>query len=354
MEHPKTLKFLVTVPVSSTMSKAQNLVTGSGIAKIEVLEGGYGYQGRPTVKIFDEDTNASGAYGRGAILSLKEDGINLLQEIKTDAILIIDSGEGYTTPRVEITHDPAYPAPLQEARAIAYLSNPEGDVYYVDVDDVTGVNSSGYSFSERISESSNSTGGNFASRDLSISTDGNSIVYSTKSSNLLPEQKIRDDGKTFYNSNYILPSAKAILVGGIGEIEIQSSGSGYTAGTLRIDDLSGTGSGAEASYRVDNRGRIVSIDILNPGQNYRLDQTIVSVSEPRGGSGFSVGTLRFEPTRGEGVNRRGGGRIYKVEMTEYGYGYKIGDDENASFADIIEFEGDGADLNEDGFPDGRP
>ena len=40
-------------------------------------------------------------------------------------------------------------------------------------------------------------------------------------------------------------------------------------------------------------------------------------------------------------------------MTEYGYGYKIGDDENASFADIIEFEGDGADLNEDGFPDGR-
>ena len=101
------------------------------------------------------------------------------------------------------------------------------------------------------------------------------------------------------------------MVGGIGEIEIQSSGSGYTAGTLRIDDLSGTGSGAEASYRVDNRGRIVSIDILNPGQNYRLDQTIVSVSEPRGGSGFSVGTLRFEPTRGEGVDRRGGGEFIR-------------------------------------------
>jgi len=334
-------------------SKAQNLVTGSGIAKIEVLEGGYGYQGRPTVKIFEGDFNASGAYGRGAILSLKEDGINLLQEIKTDAILIIDSGEGYIKPRVEITHDPAYPAPLQEAKAIAYLSNPEGDVYYVDVGDVTGVNSSSYSFSQRISESSGSTGGNFASRDLSISYDGNAIVYSTKSSNLLPTEVVRNDGKIFYNSGYILPSAKAILVGGIGEIEIQSTGSGYTAGTLRIDDLSGTGSGAEASYRVDNRGRIVSIDILNPGQNYRLEQTIVSVSEPRGGSGFSVGTLRFEPTRGEGVDRRGGGRIYKVEMSEYGYGYKIGDDENTSFADIIEFEGDGADLNEDGFPDGR-
>ena len=92
---------------------------------------------------------------------------------------------------------------------------------------------------------------------------------------------------------------------------------------------------------------------MNPGQNYRLDQTIVSVSEPRGGSGFSAGTLRFQPTRGEGISRSGGGRIYKVEMKEFGYGYRIGSDENASFEDIIQFEGDGADLNEDGFPDGR-
>ena len=90
-----------------------------------------------------------------------------------------------------------------------------------------------------------------------------------------------------------MPTAEAILVGGIGEIEIQSHGSGYTAGVLRIDDLSGTGSGAEASYRVDNRGRIVSIDILNPGQNYRLDQTIVSVSEPREGAGFQPAHYGF-------------------------------------------------------------
>ena len=36
-------------------------------------------------------------------------------------------------------------------------------------------------------------------------------------------------------------------------------------------------------------------------------------------------------------------------MSEFGYGYRIGEDANASFADIIQFEGDGADLNEDGF-----
>jgi len=333
-------------------SSAQNLVSGTGIAKVVVTEGGYGYAGNPTIRVFEDDFNSSGARGRGAILTLREQGINLLQEIRADAILIVDPGEGYVSPRVEITPDPAYPAPLQEAKAVAYLANPLGDVYYIDVADITSSNNSPI-FSKRISESSSGTGGNFGSRDLSISSDGNSIVYATKSSNLLPQEVVRDDGKTFYNSNYILPSAKAVLVGGIGEIEIQSMGSGYTAGTLRIEDLSGSGSGAQASYRVDNRGRIVFIDILSPGVNYRLDQTIVSVSEPRGGSGFNAGVLRFEPTRGEGVNRSGGGRIYKVEMSEFGYGYKIGDDENASFADIIQFEGDGADLNEDGFPDGR-
>ena len=39
-------------------------------------------------------------------------------------------------------------------------------------------------------------------------------------------------------------------------------------------------------------------------------------------------------------------------MEEHGQGYFIGNDDN-TFADIIQFEGDGADLNEDGFPDGR-
>ena len=60
----------------------------------------------------------------------------MLNEIKSDAILIIDPGEGYTYPRVDIIHDPTYPAPLQEAKEVAYLSNPVGVVYYVDVEDV--------------------------------------------------------------------------------------------------------------------------------------------------------------------------------------------------------------------------
>ena len=111
-----------------------------------------------------------------------------MEEIKVDAVQIINSGTGYISPRVEITHDPAFPAPLQEAKAVAYLSNPDGDVYYIDVNDTMEVLTKP-SYSKRISESSSTTGGNFASRDLSISSDGNAIVYSTKSSNLLPKNE---------------------------------------------------------------------------------------------------------------------------------------------------------------------
>ena len=104
---------------------------------------------------------------------------------------------------------------------------------------------------------------------------------------------------------------------------------------------------------MDNRGRIVTIDIVEPGDNYNLATTYVAVEEPRGGEGFIAGEIRFIPTIGEGVTRRGGAKIHKVEMTEYGYGYKIGETTNDRFGGIFDFEGDGADLNEDGFPDGR-
>ena len=145
---------------------------------------------------------------------------------------------------------------------------------------------------------------------------------------MLPGSIIRDDGKTFYNSTFELPTANAVLVGSIHEIEISNPGIGYIGGFLNIEDLSGTGSGAEASYEVDQRGRIVSIQMINAGQNYQLDQTVVSVAEPLGGSGFTAGEIRFEPTQGLGESRSGGGRIFKVEMNDYGLGYKIGEAQN--------------------------
>ena len=127
------------------------------------------------------------------------------------------------------------------------------------------------------------------------------------------------------------------MVGSIAEIEIENSGSGYSGGFLNIEDLSGTGFGAEASYEVDQRGRIVSIQIISPGENCRLESTQISVAEPLGGSGFLAGQARFFPTQGLGETRSGGGRIYKVEMNSYGLGYKIGEDENASFSDLVQF-----------------
>ena len=331
-------------------SKAQNLVSSGGIASIVVTEGGFGYQGTPTIEIFDDGFNIDGSKGRDAELILKDGGINALSEIKSDGIQIINAGTGFTQPRVRIIPDPSFPDPTFEASAEVYLSNPEGDVYYVKVEDLENDDAN---YSVRVSQSISGTGGNFGSRDPSISHDGESIVYSTKSSNLLPSQLVRDDGKIFYNSSFSLPSARTYLVGEIGEIEIAESGRGYSAGVLRIEDLSGTGSGAIASYDVDNRGRIVTVKIVEPGSNYRLDTTVISVEEPRGGSGFKAGQIRFTPTIGEGVDRRGGGRIHRVEMTDHGNGYFIGESQQSIFSELIQFEGDGADLNEDGFTDGR-
>ena len=83
------LKFPETVNASFLNQKAQNLVSGTGIAKVVVTQGGAGYSGNPTVEITDADFNASGAPGSYAVLTLT-DGINALNEINSDAVQVID------------------------------------------------------------------------------------------------------------------------------------------------------------------------------------------------------------------------------------------------------------------------
>ena len=55
----------------------------------------------------------------------------------------------------------------------------------------------------------------------------------------------RSDGK-FYNQPARQARAQAVLVGGIGEIEVLASGAGYSNGFLSVNDVSGGGSGAIA------------------------------------------------------------------------------------------------------------
>ena len=132
-----------------------------------------------------------------------------------------------------------------------------------------------------------------SSREPDISYDGNTIVYSTQASNLLDNQITRSDGNVYYNQPVRQAKAQAIVVGGIGEIEVLASGSGYSNGFLSINDVSGTGSGAIASYEVDSFGRISSIIMVNPGINYNIATTVVQVDNPRGGNGFVPGAIRF-------------------------------------------------------------
>ena len=61
------------------------------------------------MEITDADFNASGAPGSLAVLSIKDDGINALNEINSDAVQVIDPGYGYVDPQVRIIPDPNFP-----------------------------------------------------------------------------------------------------------------------------------------------------------------------------------------------------------------------------------------------------
>ena len=277
-------------------SSATNMVSRKGISSVMVNSGGAGYLGNPTAIV--SDLNGPGT---GAVLSLTE-ATDIYGQILESGIQILSNGSEFVNPIVTIVPDPAFPSPAQSAQVTALLTHPDGELYIINVADVLP-NPAAPSYSKRISESSLSVGGDMESREATVSYDGQLVAYATKSSNLLDQNITRRDGEVFYNLPGKIALAKAILVGGIGEIEIQNPGIGYNAGFLKIEDFSGNGSGAVASYQVDSaNGRIISITIVNPGANYQLDTTGVSVDNPSGGSRFQAGSLRSSTAVGFGNN----------------------------------------------------
>ncbi|MEC7800718.1 MAG: Ig-like domain-containing protein [Verrucomicrobiota bacterium] len=327
-------------------SLASNLVRARGISVVSVVNGGVGYYGNPTINVTDGLGN-----GSGAVLSISN-GINQYGQILPDGVEILFNGRNYLDPVVTIIPDPNQPPPVQEAIIKAHLSHPEGEIYRVelgDPDDLTTIANS----LKRVSENFNGIGGTMRSREATIDFDGDLIAYSTKSSNLLDANITRADGAVFYNQPARLAKARAIVVGPIGEIEVNAPGIGYQNGFLKIDDLSGSGSGATADYEVDALGRISSINIINSGQNYNLDRTVVSVLDARGGTGFNAGTIRFPFESGVADDRVGGGRVYRVEMLEHGMGYKNVENSNNGLDSLIQIQGDGVDTDGDGKPDAK-
>ena len=327
-------------------STADNMVSGKGISSIQLISGGAGYFGNPTAVVSDLK-----GPGTGALLSLVN-AVDVYGQIIESAIEIISNGSGYVSPIVTIIPDPTQPSPTETAQVRVRLSHEKGEIYLIKTADVLTYPAS-TDYSKRISESASGIGGDMESREPAISYDGQLIAFTTKSSNLLDQNITRQDGQVFYNQVGKIASARAILVGGIGEIEIQNPGIGYNAGFLKIEDFSGNGSGAIASYQVDSaNGRIISITVVNPGKNYQLDTTEVTVGNPNGGSGFQAGTIRFLPVFGFGNNRTGGGRIHRIEMIENGLGYQLPQNGN-SISSIISVDGDGTDLDSNGKPDAK-
>ena len=115
-------------------STATNMVSFKGIAHVEVVNGGAGYFGTPTIEITDPDVNTP-----SAILSL-DGGIDVYGQITPGGVSIIQPGLDYSNPVVSIIPDPTQPAPSLEAVVVAHLSHPEGDIYKIKVADVNGSN----------------------------------------------------------------------------------------------------------------------------------------------------------------------------------------------------------------------
>ena len=145
---------------------------------------------------------------------------------------------------------------------------------------------------ERISQGPDGVGGDGLSREPSLNNDGSVVAYSTKASNLLDKNVTRADGAVYYNQPAVLAKAKAILVDQLGD---RSSCYGAWLSKWIFDHRRPFWEckGATAGYEVDAFGRISSTYIITPGEDYNLETTVVSVKEPRGGTGFLPGTLRF-------------------------------------------------------------
>jgi len=325
------------------VSSARNMVSGKGIAHILIEDAGVRYPAGSTVLI--NDANGTGA-------SVRISSLNAYGEIM--AFSIDNPGRNYVNPTLTVVTPGTAPLPTRNVSAIPLLINPEGDVFRITVD---AIKSGGGS--ERVSESAaldgdtgSETGGNLGSREPSISRDGSFIAYTTRSSNLQDLNVSSTNVKTFANHRFRPATAQAVLHWGIGSAIITNPGSGYLGrGSIDIVDLSGSGSGAVATYSVLQNGQVGSITIVNPGSGYNLSTTSLSIQSDPSGSGFAC-VILGDPAIGLGATRTGGATIHRIEMIDSGIGYAS---KLNSFLEPPEIlvDGDGADLDTDGKPDAR-
>jgi len=321
-------------------SSASNMVSAKGIAEVEILKSGLSYTVGTEIQITDSN-------GSGAVL---QPNLNAYGEIVD--VEILSPGFGYVDPTIKVVPDSSSPSPSKLASLNARLVHRGGDIFRINVDAIlNGAKDSKFG-SIRVSETQptygvngSQTGGDERSREPSIDMNGTSIAYSTLASNLLPKQLIASNHQSFPNSSFRSATAEAVLYSGIGNIQILNGGFGYPVnGDLLVEDLSGSGSGAVVSYLADSQGQIVTIIIHNPGANYDLSRTIVSVQNAVNGSGFAAGTIDMD--------HRSGASVYRIRMTDSGIGYSY---ESETYTGELEFiiDGDGDDLDGDFRPDAK-
>lgn len=329
--------------VISFVSSARNMVSQKGIAHILIEDSGVGYSLGSRVMITD-------ANGTGASVTISN--LNPYGEIL--GFSIDNPGKNYINPRLNVVTPGGMVLPDRNVSALPLLVNPEGDIFRINVTDlkVRGP-------SQRLSESpaldgdqGSETGGNLGSREPSISHDGNSISYSSRASNLLDLNVSSTNNQSFANHSFRSSMVGAVLHWGIGSVVIINQGLGYLGtGNIVIEDLSGSGSGAVATYQVLSNGGVGQITLVNAGSGYDLNQTTISIQNDPTGSGF-IATAEGLPATGLAENRIGGASIHRIEVMDAGTGYPPNLNKLLQAPEII-IDGDGADLDQDGKTDAR-
>jgi FtsP/CotA-like multicopper oxidase with cupredoxin domain len=96
-------------------------------------------------------------------------------------------------------------------------------------------------------------------------------------------------GFPHYFGPYANYANSPLPAGGIGSLLIDSGGSGYTAPVVTIDDVYGTGGGAQVTATLGDIGQIIGFTIVNPGAGYTAP--FVTIADPTGSGALASAAI---------------------------------------------------------------
>lgn len=287
-------------------------ITNGVIDGISIIDGGTGYVSIPTIDI----SNLSVGVGVGASV------VPVISTIdgSIDSLTVIDGGEGYVADSTLILIDDNGLPPTFEASLDVVV----GDITNIRTGMIDSLivsdNGSGYSYPPTISIQN--ANGQFAT--ITVSIDGLGSINSVSIINGGTNYKLENTsivlgGSATFTTVGVL-SVSSVENGVITGVNIDDAGLGYSeTPTVLVTNIeTGIGTGATGEVIIDTTtGQIIGANVLNAGENYKLNTTIIYLS---GGSPSNVGEIivgSIDDTRNGMINE------ISLNQTTLGSGYLL-------------------------------